>query len=98
MSEEISVRDKRLIVNQFEMDKRITTLEVVENSHRKEIHRLKQHCLHDDKLDCIHYSGVTGAFLHIVYKCKLCKREYQTSWAFLSRKERKGLRKLGVKI
>lgn len=96
MSEEISIRNKRLFLNQSEMDRRITTLEIVENSHRKEIQKLKQHCSHDDKLDHISYSRATGMFLAAVYKCKWCGRE---DWKnILTRKEEKSLRKLGVEL
>lgn len=98
MSEEITIRDKRFLLNQHEIDRRITNLEYVENNHRKEIHRLKQHCLHDDKLNRIEYYTISGAFLAVVYKCKRCGRENRKTRIDLSRKEKRALRKLGVKI
>ena len=98
MLEEISRRDKMLFLNQSEMSERIRLLEIVENNHRREIHKLKLHCLHDDKLDHIEYCTTSGDFLAAIYKCKRCGKENRRTWVYLSRKEEKALRKLGVKI
>ena len=97
-TEEISIQNKRLFLNQTEMANRIYHLEMVENNHRKEIHKLKLHCLHDDKLDHIEYYTTSGNFLAAIYKCKQCGRENKRTRGDLSRKEKKALRKLGVKI
>ena len=95
---ELHRQNKRVFLNCSELDKRIQLLEMVENNHRREIHKLKLHCLHDDILDHIEYYTTSGNFLAAVYKCKRCGRENRRTWVYLSRKEKKALRKLGVKI
>ena len=98
MTEEISLHNKRLFLNQSEMEKRIYSLEIVENSRRKEIQKLKLCCSHDDRLDRIEYYPISGNVLAAVYKCERCGRENKRTRGDLSRKEKKALRKLGVKI
>ena len=78
--------------------RRINTLEIVEDSHRKELHKLKQHCAHEDKLDHINYGRASGTILTVTYKCVRCKREDDKMLYRLSRKEKRALRRLGVKI
>jgi len=95
---ELSRQSQRLFLNSSENAKRITALEIVENNHWKEIRKLKLHCLHDDKLDHIEYYTTSGNFLAAIYKCKRCGRENRRTWVYLSRKEKKALKKLGVKI
>ena len=98
MTEEITLRNKKVFLNQCEMDRRITSLEIVENSLRKKIHKLKQLCLHDDGLDNIEYYTISGHFLAANFKCKCCGRVDRKTWYFLTKKEKKALKKLGVKI
>ena len=99
-TEEISHRSGRLFLNQHEMDRRITDLEIVENSRLKETFalKLKLRCSHDNRLDHISYSLITGNFLAAVYKCEKCGLEDRKARYFLTRKEKRALRKLGVKI
>jgi hypothetical protein len=84
--------------NLSKMDMRITTLEIVEESHSKEIHKLKQHCLHDDKFDRVEYYTFIEGFSAAIYKCERCGREDRKAWSGLSRKEKKGIKLLGIKI
>ena len=98
MTEEISLQNKMLFSNQSEMGERIRLLEIVENNHRRELQKLKQCCLHDDRLDRIEYYSISGNFLAAIYKCKRCGGENKRTRGDLSRKEKKGLRKLGAKI
>lgn len=76
---------------------RIISLERIENNHRKEIQRLKQHCLHNGKFTHVTYSE-NGDVISIDYKCKWCGQEYFLYPSGLARKEKRALRKLGVKI
>ena len=99
---ELSRQNKRVFLNCSELDKRITTLEIVENNHRAEIHKLKQHCAHDTQFDSIgcftSRNGGRTNFLTLIYKCTQCGLKFEKhSWQ-LSRKEKKAIRILGVKI
>lgn len=98
MTEEITLQNKKVFLNQCEMDRRIIKLEIVENNHRKEIHKLKLHCLHDDKLNRIECCSSPGYFYAAVYVCTRCGRENRKTKFDLTRKEEKALRNLGVKI
>ena len=102
MLEEISRRDKMLFLNQSEIDKRVQRLEMVENTHRTEIHKLKQCCSHDDRFPSLSFSTDRNSglplFLALNYKCNRCGRMIEKRPWDLSRKEEKALKKLGVKI
>ena len=95
--EEISIQHKRLFLNQSMMEKRITSLEIIGNNHRNEIRILKQGCIHKYNLNRFVYSKTTGNLLVAVYMCNRCKKELHKNWFHMSRKEKKVLRKLGVK-
>ena len=55
-------------------------------------------CPHKDLFDSIWYSETTDAALGLKYKCKWCGRELIKTSTFLSWREKRALRKLGVKI
>lgn len=97
MADELSVQTRRIFLNQMEMGRRINTLEINDKSRRGEINKLKPHCVHEDRLDSLSYLN-SGIFHAAVYKCKRCGRENQKTWYYLSQKERRALRKLGVKL
>lgn len=79
-------------------NQRITTLEIVENNHRAEIRELKRHCVHEDRVKSIWYSVINNRVLGLNYECRLCGRESQKTWFSLTRKEKRGLKKLRVTV
>lgn len=97
---ELNRQSKRIFLNCSELDKRITSLEIVENNHRAEIHKLKQHCTHSYKLISVVYhtkeKDPTG--LCHKYKCKHCGHETYNITVVLSRREKRALKMLGVKL
>lgn len=99
---ELNRQNKRVFLNCSELDKRVSNLEIVENNHRAEIHKLKQRCVHDTQFDSIscftsHNDGRTN-FLTLIYKCTQCGLKFEKHSWHLSRKEKKAIRILGIKI
>jgi len=95
MVEEISGHSRMMTHRMDCHNQRIVRLERLTNDHK-----LKQIscCYHDDKLKSLVYLETTGSFLALKYKCEICGREYDKPYWFFSRKEKKALRNLGVKI
>ena len=100
------LKELLVILKNF-MTKEIFKTFQMEVQHRMDCHNLRilnlektivQHCVHDDKLDYIEYYTTSGAFLAANYKCKRCGKVNRKTWLYLSRKEKKGLKKLGVEI
>ena len=96
---ELNRQNKRVFLNCSELDKRVSNLEMVENNHRKEIHKLKQCCSHDDRFKSVWYSSWNpGEVLGGNYECIGCKRIITKTTILLSWREKRALRKLGVQI
>ena len=51
---------------------------------------------HQERLYYVAYSEVTGRFIAAEYKCRWCGRVNRKLLCFLTKKEKKALRKLGV--
>ena len=98
MLEEMFLQNKGIILKQSLMLTRINALEMVENNHRKEIHKLKQHCSHEDEFVCVLYAKFSADFAAADYRCKRCGRETRKYKDDLTKKEKKSLQNLGVKI
>ena len=99
MSEEISDRNKRIFLNQSEMHSRIISLEGKER--RRESKELKQipSCPHKiSAFQSVQYIGKTSALSSVTYKCESCGLEELKIPCFLTRKEKKALKNLGVRV
>lgn len=56
------------------------------------------HCPHQDKFDRVSYGEINGGCYGVVYVCRWCGRERTVYTTSLTRKKKRALRKLGVKI
>ena len=74
-------------------NKRIVRLERLTND--QEIRRVS-FCSHVNEIKSMVYLESTGSFLALKYKCIKCKKEFDKPHWFLSRREKKALRTLGV--
>jgi len=55
-------------------------------------------CSHKDRFESVWYSNITKHVLGLKYKCVWCGREWIQNAILLSWREKRALRKLGVKI
>ncbi len=95
LSEEVS---STLSVIDWRIDAHSRKIRELERIQRNQEIKRISYCSHEDRLDHISYSNVTGVFLAAVYKCSRCGREDRKVWCFLTKKEKKALKKLGVEI
>ncbi len=95
LSEEVSSTLSVIDCRTAAHSRRIRELERIQQN--QEIKRIS-YCSHEDKLDCVSYYKGTNIFHAVTYKCKWCGRESQKIECFLTKKEKKALKKLGVEI
>ncbi len=104
---ELLVVLKNFMVEEISGHSRVTTHRIdCHNSRITQLERIELyqkpkrilHCAHEDKLDCITYSRKAGTFLTVDYKCMWCGRVDTKMLYRLTRKEKRALRRLGVKL
>lgn len=96
LTEELFADYKVAVCHQIDChNQRIIELERAER-HQK-IRRIS-FCTHDYRIKSIQYFETSHSLEVVTYKCVQCELEWRKLPCFLTRKEKKALKKLGVKI